>query len=371
MSAKPSVPAPTPSANVSVRDWRVDFLRVFACVGVVLLHTTGQFQNPPTPTFTGAALVLVHDLARTAVPLFFMLAGSLALPGIRVRGDVLLFWRKRSLRVWLPTLLWSVIYACLYLADKGGGAGRLSASSLTGLLTDWLVKGKPGAGYHLWFLYVLVVLELAAPWLELFRRRSALCRRLTFAALCLLLACFAVYTLDAVAHGGDGRSTLPFPLLALGYLPWYFLGARLRERLDLIPTTKRVGASIAALAAATLGVVSAALTTYALGYGYGRSDFLPPGVAAAVGIWSVVFLCVKAPAPGVCAVLRRSASLSMGVYLVHVAVLAIVSRFLFDAETGNLRHDAPASLAAAVTTILLSAVAAALAKRLPLLKRLV
>ena len=63
----------------AARDYRFDVLRVFACVSVLILHTTSFFLEDPNATFPFFIVAFVNSFSRAAVPLFVMTAGRFAL----------------------------------------------------------------------------------------------------------------------------------------------------------------------------------------------------------------------------------------------------------------------------------------------------
>lgn len=90
----------------------LDVVRLVAMFTVVCCHCTDPFNFYPGTSpdigeikFWGAAY---GALLRPCVPLFVMITGALLLP---VRGDISAFYRKRILRVFVPFLIWGVLYA--------------------------------------------------------------------------------------------------------------------------------------------------------------------------------------------------------------------------------------------------------------------
>ena len=349
----PETIVPTKTA----RDWRFDLIRVFACFGVVVAHTTGSFQFAPERTVIGVLGVVAYCLGRTSLTLFFLTAGYFALTRIKTANDVPDFWRRRLKRVWLPTLFWSACYLGLYLADRFASGRSVDAARV---LHDWLWLGKPGAGYHLWFLYVLFALELVAPWVMLAQRKKP---REYNAALFTLWLAFGTYSIVSIAvFGDDGRGSF-FGVLAFGYLPWYCWGALSGARARLLPTLARqIGNG--ALFAAGVGLGSMVATTYLVGHMYARCDFLPPCLLLTFGLWSYAITRRDAAPPKFERALQYLAELSFGVYVLHIAVLTLVSRV-----APALSKTVPGALVLSVVTFLCSVILAAVIKRIPFLRR--
>ena len=347
-------------------DWRFDLIRVFAAFGVVVAHTTGFFQIAPEPTALGALAVFAHDLGHSTVPLFFLTAGYFALTRIQNVDDVPRFWRKRLKRVWIPTLFWSACYVVLYLASYIASGRSVDAARV---LHDWLWMGKPGAGYHLWFLYVLFAVELFAPWVVLARKKR---RRRVDAGLFALWLASGVYTVLSIMFcGDDGRGRLFFGVLAVGYLPWYCWGELSGVRIRRMSTFAQRQLGNVSIFIAVVGVCAMVAATYffgdstfPVGYRYARSDFLPPSLLLAFGLWSYALTRSDAAPPGVERALRYFGELSFGIYVLHIAVLALVTRVAPSAS-----ETVPGALALSVVAFFCSALLAAIIKKTPYLRR--
>lgn len=97
----------------------VDLLRVVACVMVVVSHCcdpfVGQLDNNPSDFLTG---VLFGSGVRACVPLFVMMSGILLLP---IEMDVSTFYKKRTKRLLLPFVFWSIILPILYFLYINSG----------------------------------------------------------------------------------------------------------------------------------------------------------------------------------------------------------------------------------------------------------
>ena len=345
-------PSPRP------RDWRFDLIRVCACFGIVVLHTTGRFQFEPERSAIGALGVVVNCLARPALPLFLFTAGYFALLRLQNAADVGVFWRKRLRRVWLPTLFWSAVYLVLYLAERFASGRQVDAGRV---LDDWLWNGKPGAGYHLWFLYALFALELVGPWIMLARKKAP--RKVDAALFALWLAFCARTALSIAINGDDGRDAIFFGVLAVGYLPQYCWGAFSGVWIGRLPTNarRRVGNGAIFVAGVGLGALIAA--TYLLGHWYARSEYLPPDLLLGFGLWGCALTRRDSAPPKVERALRYFGELSFGIYVLHVATQALVSRV-----APGLSETVPGALALSVVTFLCSALLAAVIKRIPFLR---
>ena len=118
---------------MSARRYRgIDLFRIAAALLVVAIHTSPLASYSATADF-----ILTREIARTAVPFFFMASGFFVL------GDA------RRTRAFLKKS--SIIYlACIALyLPINVYAGRLKELTLGGLFTQLFFEGT---FYHLWYL---------------------------------------------------------------------------------------------------------------------------------------------------------------------------------------------------------------------------
>lgn len=304
----------------AARDYRFDLLRVFACLSVLVLHTTSAFLEAPNATLPFFTVAFVNSLSRAAVPLFVMTAGRFALEKIDDFASITPFLRARVRRLWSPTLLWTAIYLALFFADK---IFRGSPIDFSLVLYDWFWKGKPGAGYHLWYLYMLVGLELLAPPLFLWTRKRP---RLLNACNVGIFAAFSAIATALIQRGGTGRGDLFLPFLCVAYLPYYFLGSQLWRRTRRLDARGRRRLRVLALALVCAGMAIMLALIYAGRYNDARNDFSLQGLFLALGEY-LFFLSLPPSKEGKePRALVRAAAQSFDVFLSHVAFLALLPR---------------------------------------------
>jgi len=146
------------TTSLSTLRW-VDLVRVVGAFLVVVAHISYQ----------GSGSVLISSyyfvLSRVAVPLFFMVSGYLLLRKEEPYGD---FFRKRALKVFVPFLIWSVIY----LLWKREGFDLPFSLKLVASYILKIVRGP--RENHLWFFYALIGLYLFTPILRVFVARASL-----------------------------------------------------------------------------------------------------------------------------------------------------------------------------------------------------
>lgn len=132
------------------RRYELDMTRIFACLMVVVLHTTasGWHIDPALPAWR--VYNLFNMAVRAGVPLFFMISGALFLPRKELSP------RQFLLRNWLRLLVLYGVWSALYEGNKL----RLGAP-WTGLYS--FLSGVVRGHYHLRFLMMMAVAYLLLP----------------------------------------------------------------------------------------------------------------------------------------------------------------------------------------------------------------
>ena len=146
--------------NESTGQFRLKWLDAVRALGaflVVLAHVeySGAGQNIITNFY--------FILTRAAVPLFFMASGLLLLSKNETYLD---FFKKRALKVFVPFLIWSVIY----LVWQGES---LDQPLLTTLKVYFVKIVRGPRANHLWFFYELFGLYLFTPILRVFVQEAS------------------------------------------------------------------------------------------------------------------------------------------------------------------------------------------------------
>ena len=150
----------------------LDWLRVLACLMVILVHCTEPFYLGDGGTLITSEAnavwsTLIDSPLRSAVPLFVLTSSYLLFP---VKGETRTFLKRRFTRVGIPFLFWLLFYA--FVPAIGSSLSDYSFSeNLKHLLLNF-----PDAGGHLWFLYMLLgvylFMPMLSPWVEKLSKRG-------------------------------------------------------------------------------------------------------------------------------------------------------------------------------------------------------
>ncbi len=154
------------TTQTNTREIWVDWMRVIACLMVMVVHATEPFylggDGSLILTRTDALWASFFDsLVRCCVPLFLVASSYLQFPLHYPTGE---FLRRRAIRILIPFLIWTVIYALVWGEPVQN-------------FKDLLLNFNYAAG-HLWFVYMLVgiylLMPLLSPWAERVGKRELL-----------------------------------------------------------------------------------------------------------------------------------------------------------------------------------------------------
>jgi surface polysaccharide O-acyltransferase-like enzyme len=172
------------------REKWIDWMRVAACLMVMVVHSTEPFylggEGSRILTEGDAYWASFFDtFVRACVPLFVVASSYLQFPLHYSTGE---FLRRRALRVLVPFICWTIVYALVWGEPVDN-------------LRSLLLNFNYAAG-HLWFVYMLVGIYLLMPMLSPWAERVGK-RELQF----YLLLCFATTLIPFVrALAADGAA---------------------------------------------------------------------------------------------------------------------------------------------------------------------
>jgi surface polysaccharide O-acyltransferase-like enzyme len=150
----------------------IHLIRLLSIVAVLWVHSSAEifFYGAPFGSSDWWVANVYDSLARTCVPLLFMISGYLLLGKSEALSS---FLKRRAVKVALPLFAWSIFFILWIQFREFDHPSK--ASSMT---PEWLQKIHDGgwlAGiamlwtpmyYHLWFLYAILGLYLVTPLLR-------------------------------------------------------------------------------------------------------------------------------------------------------------------------------------------------------------
>lgn len=210
------------AAAPAKRVYYFDYIRVWATFGVVVLHSSALiFTRNAKRDVDFVSKFTIADfgdaLGRFGVGCFFMVSGALLLaPQHRFRLG------KQLLRVAIPLVVWSVVYALFQAYFVKHHLPRVNGSDDHPLDVVEVIKSffaRP-LFYHLWFVYVLIGIYLVIPLLRPLTALPAERRAQLLRYGLLLWAAFTIVVplLHEIWPGKITLYTPAFPAIPAGFL---------------------------------------------------------------------------------------------------------------------------------------------------------
>lgn len=174
--------------NLTKRQYRLDYLRVFASIAIILLHVC--CQNMAYVELAGTEWNIYNignALSRWGVPVFVMMSGALFLPR-EIPTKIL--YKKYILRMAIAYVVWSAFYALATPIGKVifSEGYQLSATEIFGNFISGAV--------HLWFLPMIIGLYMCIPLIKKLTENDKLIK---YFLLLSLVFCFIKTQLDLVS----------------------------------------------------------------------------------------------------------------------------------------------------------------------------
>lgn len=152
-----------------IRESNYDLLRICSTVAVVVLHVSGVFlrvDEMKVPTNCTLPVMMLNHIVRFAPPCFFMLSGSFILADER-NTNYKHFYKKSLHNIGITAAVFCLLYVMynltvlmvnVFILHNYNAA--VLAPRLFAVIKE-LLKGQPY--YHLWYLFTLAGLYIAAP----------------------------------------------------------------------------------------------------------------------------------------------------------------------------------------------------------------
>ena len=172
----------------------LDYVRVFACFLVMIVHASENFYGAAGSTdMAGPQSFLANEadrlwvsvydgFSRMSVPLFMIVSAFLLAP-MKEGQTTWQFYRKRSLRILPPFFVFMILYCTLPLL-WGQIDGETSLKDLSRILLNF-----PTLAGHLWFMYPLFSLYLFIPFISPWLSKATAKEERFFIVLFLISTC--------------------------------------------------------------------------------------------------------------------------------------------------------------------------------------
>ncbi len=300
------------------RIFYLDFLRAFAILMVLLLHSINPYitNKELFGSTSWNIMIIINAFVRTGVPIFFMISGYLLLSSDKSR-DFKAFYKKSLLHIIIPLVFWNIVYfgyKCIM--------GYIDFD-ITILLSDFI---NCGTEYHLWYLYTLVGIYLLVPFLKILVDNLN-----TKQSIWLLLLMMFCTSIRPFINTVTPLYIYLFEPLFNGYIGCFFMGYILGN--IKINNRKVIAFSIAGLLFLIISVFvnytnsSSDGINMIFNYGYSLCHYVMAAVIFVLSrfLFESRGVFVKAT--------ETVSKLSFGVYLVHVLIIDIILKyFMIDAS---------------------------------------
>ena len=315
----------------------VDYIRVIACLLVMVVHASEQFYNmgPLSQVINedNRLWVSIYDgfFGRISVPLFIIVSAFLLVP-VKAGTTMHQFYRRRFLRIMPPFICFLVLYAVLPAA-WGGLTWSEAVEALKMLPFNF-----PMWGGHLWFMYPLIslylIIPIVSPWLE----KSSAKEELTFIGL------FAFSTLTPWLHrfvspelwGECFWNQFSALWYCSGYLGYLVLAHYIRVHLNWTQHRRLAVGTICLVTDCLFtswsfwwkAIPGVEMDTPVIEWAW---EFCTPNVLLATFGAFLLFSCItKAPRW-----INSLAKLTFGMYLMHIFFLVHISEWLIGGDVAH------------------------------------
>jgi surface polysaccharide O-acyltransferase-like enzyme len=356
--------APSPEAvTVSKRRSSLDVLRVAAICGVVAIHTfslmvTNNAEKRGNVEWWAAVTL---DLAFVwTVPVFVMISGALLLSPRAHRNGPADFYRRRTVRILPALIFWHLFYLLVVRVVLQDHPPSLAE------LYQLVLEGKVYT--HLYFLWIILGLYIVAPVVAAFLGDDA--RRIRIFTTVICVGTVIVFTIPSLGS----YLGLPSPISLTIFTMWmpyvsYFVAGYALARVSL--TRRRT----LILSLAIVALIALTVWEYGVRPAFGIVQAVNPVsyYGASIMVMSLlIFSVVTSTIDGAAFSERaerwaaRLSDASFGVFLVHLAVLAVIRRFLPTLTDGGSLLELFVVYA---VVVVVSYVISLLASRIPAVRR--
>ncbi|HVZ67561.1 MAG TPA: acyltransferase [Patescibacteria group bacterium] len=144
------------------RNYAIDFIRLFAILGVVVIHVSTAFIDRAVPFSVNFYIYnLINQLTRFSVPLFFLISGFLLASKYDNITSPINFYKRRLDKILIPYFFWSLFYYLFIFKNP------VSHLFTKGFLNN-LYTGD--TSYQLYFIPAIIVLYLLFPFIIYFKK---------------------------------------------------------------------------------------------------------------------------------------------------------------------------------------------------------
>lgn len=312
----------------------LDYVRVFACFLVMLVHASENFYGAEGSTDMAGPQsflateadrlwVAVYDgFSRMSVPLFMIVSAFLLVP-MKSEQTTWQFYKKRFMRILPPFFVFMVLYSTLPML-WGQIDGATSAKDLSRILLNF-----PTLAGHFWFMYPLISLYLFIPMISPWLSKATAKEERFFIGLFVLSTCMPYLNRwFGEVWGQCFWNEYHMLWYFSGYLGYLVLAHYIRVHLTWNRSKRRAWGTVMMLAGAVLTIYSfwvqavpgVTHVTPVLEIGWA---FCTVNCVLLTAGTFILFTCIEAPRPP--RFIAEMSKLSYGAYLMHIFWLGLMA----------------------------------------------
>lgn len=196
-----------------------DLLRILCVFGVILIHISSTYLKYSVNIInSGTSSYYNHPLAssfyncigRFSVPIFLMLTGTLLLKKNK-NADFKTFYKKSIKKIFIPVLLFSIIYIIYTIKINNFNSMSDYLYSL-----KLLIVGKPF--YHMWYMYMLIPIYIYIPFIIILKNKIGENLFKTISIIYLPIAVICLWTQKTKFEWDFGQAFLYLSYVMIGYI---------------------------------------------------------------------------------------------------------------------------------------------------------
>ncbi len=308
------------------------YIRGIAALGILIIHATGGFVV--FSEFGSRAMnlgIFLNQFFRFGSPVFMMISGMVIFYNYRSKEDLDIgrFYRKKLRYIFIPYILWNLIY---FFYGRGFD---LSGQALVSLFKDILL----GSGHdHLYFIFLIFQFYILVPWFLTFLPKEMEERPYRLLVISFifqfLVISYGRYFKLSTAEGFIGLFNRIYWKTALAWQYYFILGGTIGVHyfkvLDWVKENrKKVNLGFFIASALYVGQVYLAVYREASIGIYDKFGSLRPTTMVFASVSILYFLALTNKFVGRKRVLKDIGVYSFGIYFSHPLILEALRSFFF------------------------------------------
>lgn len=189
--------------------------RIIAVFSAIIIHTSAEVVlHSQVGSLFWWYGNLYDSAVRWCVPVFVMISGALLLDPNK-NEPTKTFYLRRLSKILIPLVFWTFFFIFIGIMKTKINTGQFEFNPTD--LVKKIIYGKPH--YHMWFLYMIIVLYLFSPFLK-----KVIINSSRFEIICLIILLFVISFINLINSKLRHIDSKLFINWFVNYIPYYFLG---------------------------------------------------------------------------------------------------------------------------------------------------